>query len=75
MLYFNTNVGATLIGFPRTRGDVPPLMSAPGEGPKFSPLAWGCTGIIGSQKEELFNVNHYFPWTTTKIPVCPGERM
>ena len=23
----------------------------------------------------LFNVNYYFPWTTTKIPVFPGERM
>ena len=25
--------------------------------------------------EQVFNVNYYFPWTTTKIPVFPGERM
>jgi len=23
---------------------------------------------------EVFNVNHFFPWTTIKIPVFPGER-
>ena len=23
----------------------------------------------------LFNVNYFFPWTTIKIPVSPGERM
>jgi len=26
-------------------------------------------------KRGLFNVNHFFPWTTIKIPVFPGERM
>ena len=27
------------------------------------------------QQPRLFNVNHFFPWTTIKIPVFPGERM
>ena len=24
---------------------------------------------------RVFNVNYFFPWTTIKIPVSPGERM
>ena len=30
---------------------------------------------IGSGGYILFNVNYFFPWTTIKIPVSPGERM
>ena len=28
-----------------------------------------------TQLTRLFNVNYFFPWTTIKIPVSPGERM
>ena len=28
-----------------------------------------------SPKRVVFNVNYFFPWTTIKIPVSPGERM
>ena len=30
---------------------------------------------ITAELTGLFNVNHFFPWTTIKIPVFPGERM
>ena len=31
--------------------------------------------ILGTIIRTLFNVNYFFPWTTIKIPVSPGERM
>jgi len=38
-------VARVVIGFPHTRGDVPPFRRRKGDNPAFSPHAWGCTGL------------------------------
>ena len=30
--------------------------------------------LTEEQKRDMFNVNHFFPWTTIRIPVSLGER-
>ena len=35
----------------------------------------GWTALMFAASTGLFNVNYFFPWTTIKIPVSPGERM
>ncbi len=51
----------TLVGFPRVRGDVPPVSSSQKRSSSFSPRARGCSSELT-----------YFRWSWRVFPACAG---